>query len=115
MTNREIDELIAEKVMEWAVRGPHPLFAGMVYATGQNDTMAPHFSTDISPAWMVLDRLKDEWIVTMEIDSHGTSIGLGKNYASTPIELRAHADTAPMAISLIALEAVGVEVTEARG
>lgn len=106
---RELDALIAGKVMGWKHRGPHPLFGTEVWASDKGDNLLPHFSTDIAAAWTVVDKLREEWIVTAEIDSTQCVIGLGHNYASTPEELRASAATAPHAICLAALKAVGHE------
>lgn len=105
--SRELDATIAEKVMGWTLRGEHPIFGSPVYATGHSDTLLPKFSTDIAAAWTVVEQIKAEWIVTMEIDEHVTRVGFGKNYASTPIEFSQSAKTTPLAICLAALKAVG--------
>ena len=88
MTPREIDILIAEKVMNrdvFSIGGdpPHNLQEGFRDADGKGiaTRVLAHYSTDISAAWEVVNQLHMNWD-----------------------------DAAPMAICLAALKAVGVEV-----
>ena len=129
MTNREIDLLVAKKVTGCYVRKQHweDLYAlhvpGVIikadYLSREDAwTGVPHYSTDIAAAWEVVQHLKDRdgsphylWL-----SYQGDSILTKTNSShwlcafSSPEKFRAEADTAPMAICLAALKAVGVEI-----
>lgn len=100
---RELDALVAEKAMGWARnRG-----SGVGFTTPDGeyrsiDIWSP--STDIAAAWQVVGKLRergfgfslnDAWIAW---------------FLAAPNEYQASADTAPHAICLAALRAVGAEV-----
>jgi hypothetical protein len=55
--DRATDALIAERVMGWKPRGPHPIFGTPVYATGVGDGLLPHFSTEVYEALRLWDHL----------------------------------------------------------
>jgi hypothetical protein len=119
---RELDALVAEKVMAWTF--PEP---GRDVVIGDEDDkwptgerrwyykcgdgrpiisrfMVPHYSTDIRAAWKVVDRLWPEFswrIVDDEPPNVLVSFWQGDS------DYEAIAATAPLAISLAALKAVG--------
>jgi hypothetical protein len=114
-TGRELDALVAEKVMGW-----RDVSDG--YGTPPEATLweaihiIPHYSTDIAAAWQVVERMRDQgWT------SHYTDLSLDSREpwhswhftGTTPPNgptLSAQASTVPHAICLAALRAVGVEV-----
>lgn len=148
---RELDALVAEKVMGLPItdftktaRQPYYSWGGKYnnihYApnnepyvvTGVEKAGCPHvrriddYSTSISDAWQVVEKLVkegDEHPVNLHkglpaFGDHATPFEVYKNYAGYPgwtcyfhdYEVCVHADTAPLAICLAALKAVGVEV-----
>lgn len=128
---RELDALIAEKVMGWKAI-PHPcpetLFPGVVpkpswfppgfdyeknkhlYATGlANGVAFPHYSTDIAAAWEVLDHLAG--CNTKALFYHDAYVQWQcvldwQRRTFDDCRIREMADTAPHAICLAALAAV---------
>ena len=140
MTDRELDALVAEKVMRW-IRDPlqpdshwlDPICQALpleqrpttkyIFRVGVMD----RFSTDISAAWQVMEKLKDrvgdkerellevnwlpaknKWVAGIwcyEQKMLGGSVARASFVAS--------ADSAPRAICLAALKAFGVEVPAA--
>ena len=123
--NREIDKLIAEKVMGWTYLEKAKLngHSGTDW-TGITPTLSrqsiPTYTTDVAAAWTVIKKLKDRdghpnylWLSYQGdavLTKHNSSHWLCA-FAS-PEQFRAEADTAPMAIALAALAAVGVEIKE---
>lgn len=119
MTNREIDALVAEKVMRWHLEKGDALFRPVYegdapavrkvdkwYPPGHESSyMAapPPYSTDIAAAWEVVGKLGD---VIIERDE--TTSGVRWRVVVDGIET--FAATAPMAICLAALKAVGVSL-----
>ncbi len=130
MTPREIDELVATKVMGQTRVSDCAL--GDERCPGHYSPMVrgpclPLYSTDIAAAWHVLERLAETYSITLELD-------IGPHYEEFPpyppvplsairygITLREHYLTtnpgnmwdvasAPMAICLAALKAYGVDV-----
>lgn len=150
MDNREIDMLIAEKVMEWKWMRSVPghkfgdgsaLTDDRVRAFLVNPTddsfiricelidddgkypricgaTLPYYSTDISTAWQVIQKMQaDGWhyeIGDMHNDpSHLVKFGRGKYNPYDNLFDEEHSATAPtpwLAICLAALEAVGVDI-----
>ena len=132
MTNREIDALVAEKVMgqpvEWVEvldylsRRKEPYLCESNEGQGANDEVE-HYSTSISAAWELLDRfgfivgprfkagayptdhpgIRTGWYVYKTWDAAANDTYEWEQHAF------AEADTLPMAICLAALKAVGVE------
>lgn len=114
---RELDALVAEKVMGWVKIS----FVGEETAGGRKGfglnpkhhrgprTCIPAYSTDIAEAWAVLEkfpdvqRLEKRW-PGEEPPGWWCEVGVDNGSSS------AIADTAPLAICLAALEAVGSEV-----
>lgn len=131
---RELDALIAEKVMGWTgCQSDNPLTGEKGGAWGFGDApkvvhlvYLPKFSESIADAWQVVEKLAkegDEHPVNLHkglpaFGDHATPFEVYKNYASYPgwtcyfrdYEVCVHAGTAPLAICLAALKACGVEV-----
>lgn len=115
MTNREIDALVAEKVMGWQKEPMHLADDegnSLVRWFGPNRQLhlglLPEFSTDIAVAWLVVEKMRDHcFTLTREricsdrpIDGYYAVIGATGQWA----------ETAPRAICLAVLKAKGVEV-----
>jgi len=115
---RELDALIAEKVMGWHNNEANPSQPGMWgindYREDGTPVLMPDFpaySEDIAAAWEVVEKIKrngfklqfdyDTWIAYW---SHEDFL-CGSEEALEPF---GRADTAPHAICLAALKAVGV-------
>lgn len=118
---RELDALVAERVMGWTdvklakrpelgVLGRHPV--------RHAQEIVPHYSTDIAAAMAVVEELRS-WIFWVQ----RVEAPLGQVRYSARVYTRdkdvpyyfgayydATANTAPLAICLAALKAVGVEV-----
>ena len=118
MDNRELDALVAEKVMDYrkdrAGNLLPPNFLGTPWQALVNSG-APPFSTDIAAAWQVIERWDEQgwdWEITT-----------GKNnihvWVLTDNERvfahRGIAPEAPLAICLAALKACGVELEAGEG
>lgn len=118
---RELDALIAEKVMGWK-RGPKrqyiegenwllPDGASPHYregAVGGLKAIIPSFSTDIAAAFEVFEKLAEQFA---DVGVHALSRGFweAEIYDESKAEwIRASARTAPLAICLAALKAVEV-------
>ena len=119
MTNlsasRELDALVAEKVMGWE-RPSDPSWSYPAYMHDQ-----PAYSTSIADAWLVVEKLSDKWEMNLR------TILPARDYvcefklvvknkcivdAQHPFEhvWNNPVDTAPLAICLAALKAVGDKV-----
>lgn len=125
MNNREIDALIAEKVMNLKLDYEFADVLGAPTVPALRDQydewgMLPEFSTDISDAWQVYEWLESRGLVTV-CNGDGDS----KDCDFTPLQTWNHpsgefclesahvsAESYPMAICLAALKAVGVEEEE---
>jgi hypothetical protein len=99
---RDLDALIAKKVMGWE------FLEGSV----QSFALSP-YSTDIGNAWLVVEKLRADagYYVTITAPSTGNG---GKDWAvrfgNEDVMFVGEANNAPMAICLAALKAVGAEV-----
>lgn len=114
----EIDTLIAERVMGWMYKD----FKTPYVVMGQPETMStdyvPPFSTDITAAWMIVDRLHEMgWSVFVacycdneHVSSPFEARCWKRNDPQFPETISIGADTAPLAICTAALKAVGYEV-----
>lgn len=97
---RELDALVAEKVF------------GYVFA----DAFLAHYSTDIADAWQLIERHPHYVYVIRSNEDKYT--GKWKEHMTwrcrfyAPEKFEIEADTAPLAICLAALKALGVEVEE---
>lgn len=122
---RELDVLIAEKVMQWThrtVRNPVENYWQWSNAEGKDTALLPHFSTDMAAAWQVLEELrKKKW--SIEISDNGAEAGWncsifsdrdsdGKIMETWQVIADEDAATVSLAICLAALKAVGVNVDE---
>lgn len=131
--NRPIDAMIAEHVMNtekyWSIRwggsgyGDFPTYDEAVihalkYFGDRRAAIIPYwdepcYSTDISAAWQVVEKLRETWAIEL----HGRE-GVWNCLVEEGDEVTAHfiataeADTASLAICLAALKAVGVEAGE---
>ncbi|MCC2453300.1 BC1872 family protein [Bacillus cereus] len=113
MNDKPIDELVAEKVMGWIKPPETSILKAMWVETpvGAVHPQLPKFSTNIKDAWLVIDALYEKENIRMFVSNNfhplwearckkdnGDWIGHGvDNYS------------APMAICIAALKAVGEE------
>jgi hypothetical protein len=112
---QELDALVAEKVMGWTNLFPVDTHAILGSRTGINARgnrhQLPSYSTDIAAAWAVVEKLmmQDIWIAMCPYSFHAQPVGwfveyfIDKDKKGGEIE----AATAPLAICLAALKAVG--------
>ena len=126
---RELDALVAKHVMEWEDISeqypgcspkwfvPDEKFARKRGGTRILELLCPAFSTDISAAWEVVEKLRTDHIFSLEGEEHEkhrrnlwTARFLYE--ATDGGEYGAFAASAPHAICLAALKAVGVEMGE---
>jgi Phage ABA sandwich domain len=112
MNLREIDRLVATEVLGWEYREAvytwGELFSPAKYVTKDGREVLPHelphFSTDLLDAFHVGEVLRDRGIlITVEFL-------IDKYKALYDGQFGAYAETAPLAICLATLKAVGVEV-----
>ncbi|WP_182200111.1 BC1872 family protein [Paraliobacillus salinarum] len=119
MNNREIDRLIAEKVMDWDIEEFRNIGIVRAYAEDEVITIPDNFcpSESIEDAWEVVGELRkfrgfsihDAWD---EEDNLIYSACFLYNDGAHAIDYQAYAKTAPLAICKAALKSVGVEVSE---
>lgn len=122
MDLREIDALVAEKVMgKCYYRAEHKTFSGRYiykdrhlngwqkeeYVNGRYkewEFYGPHYSTDIAAAWQVVEKLnKDDFYMDYDINEYRCQFKKGR-------QMFERAETAPLAICKAALRTVGVEI-----
>lgn len=117
---RELDALVAEKVMGLEITkiaNGHMWFRDGVTLRSP----IPHYSTDIAAAWLVVEKMSsDGWIheITEHINDSQIKCAMFANRSghyesyerSWDDEQWAVSGTAPHAICLAALKAVGIEV-----
>lgn len=104
---RELDALIAEKVMGWE-RLEKILHPPGPYEMNAWGNMIPHYSTDIDAAWEVVEKMHSMRLQTSIITTEkGVSVTIDEFYCHSPDETIA--ETAPHAICLAALKALGEE------
>ena len=109
--SREMDALV-EKELSMGIAYEFP--PGMI-------TALPHYSTDISAAWLVVEKMRSQYecIIRVMVLSpaqaerigapYGCNISGGRlEYPTPDIYLFASADTTPLAICRAALKAVGM-------
>lgn len=118
MTDRELDALVAEKVMGWKIEGrPIRLSGGhfddvRIPADG-TVKMLPSYSTDIAAAWQVVEKVRELNGWPFILESHGDPGAPGRWWAYFQKTIgdrsvNGHGHEAPRAICLAALKAVGV-------
>jgi hypothetical protein len=116
---REMDALIAEKVMGWTLGEPHEIHGWMMHGMvtvrdwvgSTNDAGITHIekwspSTDIAAAWEVVEKLGDKFDELERGD--GGEFWMCVVYPDGFIPCVARAETAPLAIcraALLAMEA----------
>jgi hypothetical protein len=117
MNLREIDHLIATKVMGWEpeeIEGSAYL-SGYVLYKREEPPHIPDYqfkpSTNIADAWQVVEKLIDEGY-DINVYNHNKEFNVEINIEEDDKHLwfYGEADSAPLAICLAALKAVGVEV-----
>jgi len=112
---RKIDRLVAENVMGWELTyyttTDEPKLEG-IKADGKMDEV-PNYSTNIADAWQVVEKLIDK-DYDFSIYNHNKEFNVEINIVEDDKHLwfYGEADSAPLAICLAALKAVGVEVEE---
>jgi hypothetical protein len=131
MENREIDCLIAEKVMGYRII-PSSIhketgFENQGYFVIEEQTeewngqliSQPEFSpsTDIQDAWKVVEKLQDKWNVNVgTANPHSKQMGVAREVDKYYCEMYGernvleYAETAPMAICNAALKSVGIDI-----
>jgi hypothetical protein len=104
VAGRELDALVAERVMGWVQEEPqpHPVNSFAIYFGGP-----PPYSTDIAAAWQVVERMREqEYSIALDSDTwlkHPYAVHfIGGNSGCVSCT----ADTAPLAICRAALKAV---------
>lgn len=127
---REIDRLIAEKIMGWTdikyeiagfgdgrnntIEGPWSEWRGKRSAAPWIlSESIPYYSTDITLAWEIVDRLVYKWDFILYRDSgFGWTVYDGPRSLEDRMSL-ANAETAPLAICLAALRVMNVDMKRA--
>lgn len=105
---RELDALVAEKVMGYPGDG------NVWYVTGDyaNPDSIPEYSTDIAAAWEVVEKMKhSSWSFSIRSSDDCEaefSLNDGKFLQNADTVGMGRGDTAPYAICLAALKAVGI-------
>lgn len=103
MESREIDKLVAEKVMGWELSADGKTLISP--QEGRYDASLctyPEYSTNIEEAWKVVKKFG---CVDIHLDNDGCRVRIYEELISS-----ATAESAPMAICLSALALKGVEV-----
>lgn len=121
---RELDALIAEKVMGWTKKElptnrVNPSYTAWYWVSNDDNVKIPtnffNPSINLHDAWQVVEKLKKDniYIDIYSLPSDGyrveTSTHDGEQYVHMST---VGADTAPLAICLAALKAVGVEIDD---
>lgn len=105
---RKLDALVAEKVMGWALSNKESIKDGLIYTDRGWTSAYPSYSTDIAAAWEVVEKFRwAEPELSWNDETHSWIVhfqkGMYSGYANS-------AETAPHAICLAALKAIGVQV-----
>ncbi|MCU7666754.1 BC1872 family protein [Bacillus thuringiensis] len=103
MRNREIDNLVAEKILEWDDKD----FAMMALLTGTNPDFSP--STRIEDAELIKIKLSDNF--TYELYTRGKDKEAVFWSKGTDIGFGGSDETEEMAICLAGLKAVGIDLS----
>jgi hypothetical protein len=122
---RELDALVAEKVMGWTVDPIYRMYTGSVvrHAAGHNLETRFNPSTDITAAWEVVEKMRalGLWVeinlgyefdgpsIDCIIGEYGAAGGIIEGLRHGEKQWSEEADTAPLAICLAALKAKGVD------
>lgn len=109
---RELDALVAEKVMGWKLSNAtdgteywdNGKFCGGIWPKEWNP------STNIADAWNVVEKMKSkDYLFSLKNIVKGTFTFSLTDWGGNCSTYAAEAETAPLAICLAALKAVGVE------
>jgi len=131
---RELDALVAEKVMGWigsVFKGPTLRIGNRylhegdpIWTTPEGDLYhrarsidgsyvgddCPHYSTDIAAAWQVVEKVREKYVINIEIDCENIWVELWQDSTDEPSNYKQvadeYGDTAPLAICLAALKAI---------
>ena len=113
MTKREIDFLIAKKVMEWEITHFENIDVMEAYTEFSTLVIGEDFapSADIQDAWLVVEKLKQEGFYSFHTD---LSLDSGREWWSWHFSkgvnnYGSQQETAPLAICMAALKAFNVE------
>jgi len=114
MTPRELDALVAEKVMGVEVSQPDGSSSGYLHIREWGEEL-PRYSSDIAAAWSVVEKLRGEEGFAIDLTSVGSPTSWDWNvHIEHPTDEAGYwlgtAKEAPRAICLAALRAKGVEV-----
>jgi hypothetical protein len=106
MNNREIDKLIAEKIMKVPCFLSQFGHGEVLWAEFEGqDSVVFHPTSNMRDAWMVVEKLGE---VNIDFANDLTEVWI---YTEGPTLIGHHEDkSAPMAICLAALKSVGIEV-----
>lgn len=122
---RELDTLVAEKLMGWELADlSHHNYGTIVVAGPPGATLSPGsipcYSTDIGATWEVVEKLRaDEYEVDIRVCystphkcAHPWSVYIVESGVDKPFGRAStcHAESAPLAICLAALKVKGIEV-----
>lgn len=107
LAGRELDMLIAEKVMGQTVREEHHKdFPQTVVCRWISETeMLPGYSTDISAAWEIIEHLRP-WRFNLERMNRTAGSEWRADFDNRPSIFSGYGDTAPLAICRAALAAL---------
>jgi hypothetical protein len=110
---RELDALVAEKVMGYKIGwftdyGFKKEFERKVIALkGDRYDNIPRYSTNISDAWQVVEKMKEkERVVEIKTFDFGYTVEINNFYPT----IKQQAETAPLAICLSALKMKGIDI-----
>jgi len=114
LTPREIDRLIAERVMGWT----NLSMIGNRFGTtpeGKTHRIVPQYSTDVSAAWEVVEKLRQSGYqggINWAISELGYECAFVEALHSPDERQTSRAETAPLAICLAALKVIGMSAIE---
>lgn len=109
MTNQEINEAVAEKVLGW-IKPPATSVLKPMWVAPPMGTVypeLPNFCTDIADAWVIAEKYGYAFQLTQSLGEWTCTFVYKINERGVGQYISANADTAPMAICLTALKAVG--------
>ncbi|MSQ15225.1 MAG: hypothetical protein EXR50_05120 [Dehalococcoidia bacterium] len=117
MDNREIDALIHEKVFRLCAHlWLQHLSPMQCFKCGQSETQytkTPYYSTDITAAWQVVEQM-DSCVISQDGARHvgnpDPKKGWRVNHTRNERTYSAFGETAPMAVCLAALQAIGEDI-----
>lgn len=112
-TPREIDRLVAEQVMGWT----NLSVAGTRFGTtpeGKAHRIVPQYSTDLSAAWEVVEKLRQlgyQGAIDWSSSEPGYECAFGSSNVPSHERQSCRAATASLAICLAALKIVGASIS----